>query len=404
MRRPATPVGGRASNSQVVATQPRSAGNPLGAIGGLLPLPVPDWSKPIILVLLLIAAALATRSRLATVRARRLEAQRAELVQDIDAMQCALVPAVPPRLGGLALSVAYRPAEGPAAGGDFYDAFTIGDTGVGVVLGDASGHGREALTRSALMRYTLRAYVEAGLEPRAALELVGQVLPDQTGEKFTTVAVGVYDTSAGTLTYAMAGHPPPIVVGQTAHDPVTVCSSPAVGWGMPTGRRQTTVSLPAGALVCFFSDGLTESRAGGRMLGRDGLEAMLRRDGPGASAPALVEQVRARAEDAADDMAACIIAPDPPRSASSLRVEQLELDARQLDASHAERFLEACHVSRNEIGPAVALARRIAAESGAAVLHVGVQPEPAHVTVTPRQAHSSAGETSPEARQALTPA
>lgn len=404
MRRPATPAGMRASSSRGIATQPRSAGNPLGALGGLLPLPVPDWSKPIILVLLVIAAALAIRSRLATVRARRLEAQRAELAQDVDALQSALVPAVPPRLGGLALSVAYRPAEGPAAGGDFYDAFPIGDAGVGLVLGDASGHGREALTRSALMRYTLRAYLEAGLEPRAALELAGQVLADQTGEKFTTVALGFYDTRAGTLTYAMAGHPPPILLGQAAHDPVTVCSSPAVGWGMPTGRRQTTVSLPPGTLACFFSDGLTESHAHGRMLGREGLEEMLRHGGPGASAPDLVERVRARADDAPDDMAACILAPDPPRSATALRVEELELDARQLERSHAERFLGACHVPTNEIAPAVALARRTAAETGAAVLRVGVQPAPTQVTVTPRQSHSNAGESVPEARQAPTPA
>jgi len=368
----------------------------------LLPLPVPDWSKPIILVLLVLAAALAIRSRLATVRARRLEAQRADMVEDLDAMQCALAPAVAPRVGGLAVSVAYCPAEGPAAGGDFYDVFPIGDAGVGVLLGDASGHGREALARSALMRYTLRAYVEAGLEPRAALELAGEVLSGQTGEAFTTVAVGVYDTSAGTLTYAMAGHPPPILVGLTAHDPVTACSSPAVGWGVPTGRRQTTVSLPSGALVCLFSDGLTESRSQGSMLGREGLEATLHRLGPGASAAELVEHVRARADDAPDDMAACIIAPDPPRSATALRVEELELDARQLEGSHAERFLEACSVARDEVAPAVALARRIAAESGAAVLHVRMQPAPAHVTVTPRQrAQSSASELSPEKREAL---
>ncbi len=243
-----------------------------------------------------------------------------------------------------------------------------------MILGDASGHGRAALARSALMRYTLRAYVEAGLEPRSALELAGQVLSDGTGEEFTTVAVAVYDTGTGTLTYALAGHPPPIVVGPTAHHPVTKSASPAVGWGMPTGRRQTTVSLPAGALVCLFSDGLTEARSRGRMLGREGLETRLRRLGPRASAGALVEGVRAGADGAPDDMAACIITPDPVRSASALRVEELELDGRQLDGGRAEEFLEACEVSRSERASLVAQARRVAAESGSPVLHVRAQP------------------------------
>jgi hypothetical protein len=312
------------------------------------------------------------------------------------------VPQVPGRLGGLAVSVAYQPAEGPAAGGDFYDLFLAAPGKVAMMLGDVAGHGHEALTQAALTRYTLRAYLQAGLEPRAALALAGRVLVDPLGERFATVAVGIYDTRSSTLTYALAGHPPPILDGFQAPEPVTVCSSPPIGWGAPTGNRQTTISLPAGAAACFFSDGLIEARSEGELLGRERLREILTDLGPEPTAAGLLEHVRAAAEGAPDDMVACLLSPEPTAASGSVHVEELEVDARALAKADVRRFLEACGVIAPEIVRTVELAAAITSASGSALLRVEVGATSSTATVTapgsgvPRSKTSRTPETADE--------
>ena len=390
--------GGSARNGAVPAIAPRGPGpgtrprvsakprasDPLDEIGRHIPLPipVPDWSKPIILVLLLLALWFAVRSRMAARRARRLEAQRTTLLHDVDVMQAALVPAIPARVGGVAVSVAYRPAEGPAAGGDFYDVFVPAPGRVALILGDVAGHGPEALTQAALMRYTLRAYLQAGMEPRAALALAGRVLADRKMEHFATVVVGVYNTGEGRLTYASAGHPPPILLGLQTREPLAICASPPIGWTVPTGRRQTTVSLPRGAVACFFTDGLIEARRGDDLLGQERLKEIVTELGSRPDAAKLLARVRAAALATPDDMAACILVPQMAGVAARTHIEELEADTQMLDRGQLQRFLETCLLPAAAVAHALGEASEIVAVSGTALARVELGPTTATVAVT----------------------
>jgi hypothetical protein len=357
---------------------------------------VPDWSKPIILVLLLLAILFAVRSRLATLRARRLEGQRETMLSDLDDMQAALVPAIPERLGGLAVSVAYRPADGPAAGGDFYDLFELEPGRVAIVLGDVVGHGRPALTQAALTRYTLRAYLQAGLEPRAALALAGSVLATPGEKRFATVVVAIHDGATGRLTYACAGHPPPIAIGFDAPEPITVCCSAPICCDLPTGCRQTTISLPEGAKLCFFSDGLPEARAGDDLLGRERLVEITRELGPSIGAPALLERIRSESTATPDDMVACIVsaaavaptAPAAPEESvaptaavvpasggetaatAGVQVEELEVEPHELAEPRVRYFLAACGFDSAGVTSLLAQAAEIADGAGTALLRI----------------------------------
>jgi serine phosphatase RsbU (regulator of sigma subunit) len=349
-----------------------SSSDPLSSLGRrlALPLPVPDWSKPIILLLLLLAIAFAARSQLAARRARRLERQRGVLLADLDAMQAALVPEIPAQIDALSVSVAYQPADGPAAGGDFYDLIALAPGKVAIVLGDVVGHGRDALTRAALTRYTLRAYLQAGLEPRAVLALASSVLTEPGEKRFATVVLGVYDNASGTLTYASAGHPPPISIGFDTPEPVTICSSAPLCCDLPTGLRQTTISLPAGGRLCFFSDGLLEARVPGGLLGRERLAELAREPGPPLAADALLERVGAVAQTARDDMIACVVSPTEPTPPPIATLEELEVDREMLESARVARFLQACGVGGNEAAALLAGAAKLIAADGAALLRI----------------------------------
>ena len=346
-------------------------------------IPTPIWIAMGLLALL--AALFFVRAYFVGRRARWLEQERTELKNDLGLLQEALLPDVRERFGGLEASVAYRPAEGPAAGGDFYDVFELGDGRVGIIVGDVCGHGREVVAATVRMRESLHAYLRATGEPRTAVQIAAQTLESDDRAELSTVVLAVYDNAKGTLTYACAGHEPPILVGPPAHEPVTVASSPPVGAGLVTGLRQTTVALPPGSLACFFTDGLVESRLhGDDLLGRDRLTKIVEELGDEASAKALLARIAETTERSPDDMAACIVrASEGSLSGGSARLEEFELDVNGGGEARARAFLEACGVPDAQIETVINTALAARGEFGGAMLRVRLSGDGGGVKVVP---------------------
>ncbi len=276
---------------------------------------VPPLMRLIVALLVALALALGARSGFIALRARRLEHHRRQLLDDVGLLQAALLPDVPAQLESVPVSAAYQPAEGPGAGGDFYDIFALPSGRLAIILGDVSGHGRAALPHTALIRFTLRAYLEAGLAPRVALDTAAAVLERQLSGVFATVLLATFDPDTHTLVFACAGHPPPVVVPLTPDSPpdptpwqaLTVSSAPPLGVGLRTGTRQTTLHFSAPSLVCFHTDGLTEARVSGDLYGEHRLRRALASLGPAATASSLLARVAATTDARPDDMAACLL-------------------------------------------------------------------------------------------------
>jgi serine phosphatase RsbU (regulator of sigma subunit) len=361
-----------AKRAQASSTQPALV-KTITKIVGVVPGPV----RILIGVLIALALALGLRSLLASIRTRRLVRQRGELLEDVGLLQAALLPDPPARLGPVGTSVAYRPADGPGAGGDFYDAFALADGRLAVIVGDVSGHGREALPHTALVRFTVRAYLEAGQSPADALQTAGVVLERQLAGSFATVIAAIYHPRERTLTYASAGHPPPVVLGEPAPDgsftrvaTVTACSAPPIGAGMRTGTRETVVSVPGAARLCFHTDGVTEARIGSELFGEARLARTLAALPANAGAAQLLDGVAAQSDARPDDMAACLLHVHGDSDAPAISSERIELDGESLAGGRVERFLRESGIEPRRAAATIDAARAELGRSSGAVLEL----------------------------------
>lgn len=345
--------------------------------------------------LALLTLALAGSSWATARKARRLRRQRETLLQEVGVLKAALLPSVP---GDTPVSIAYRPANGATAGGDFYDAFELPGDRTGLILGDVSGRVRDALARTTFIRYTLRAYLEADLEPRAVLKVGSDALADHLDGGFATVIVAVYERATGRFTYASAGHPPPVVAGSTQpYEPVTVCSAPPIGIGESTGFRQSTFTLTAGARACLYTDGVSEARVGGRLLGVGWLEGALEELPHTADADLVLDAIAEMADEVSDDMALCLITAAADAPAAGPRIEELEVDGHEAGDS-LERFLRACGVPLGEVPGILREAGEAARREGSATVRVrsgdfrpGVDVVPSNVVRLAERRSAAAG-------------
>jgi serine phosphatase RsbU (regulator of sigma subunit) len=273
--------------------------------------------------------------------ARDLARERVDLLADIEALESAVVPAVPEALGGLALSVTSSPAVGPISGGDFHDAFALSRDRVAVIVGDVAGAGRQALADAQLVRHAVRAYLEAGLDPRGAIAMTGTVVDEREEPLFASVIVAVHDRHDGTLTFASAGHEPPILV--TEHGaglPPVSGWSPPLGTNLETGRRQTTIPLPEGSAVCLITDGVTEARTEGERLGASRVIKWLSALGPGAMSSDIVARLREETDTAEDDATVCMMRALTPAATYAPRIEEALVEGG--DPTYLVRFLRDC--------------------------------------------------------------
>ncbi|HMK22460.1 MAG TPA: PP2C family protein-serine/threonine phosphatase, partial [Terriglobales bacterium] len=146
-----------------------------------------------------------------------------------------------------------------AIGGDWFDFIDLGNGRWGLVLADVSGKGTAAALLMSATRAMLRSLAENACTPAEVLTKLNRLLvEDFPSGRFVTMVYAVLDSQKSTLTYANAGHLPPLLVdGSGARFLETEM-------GLPLGIRhgtysEKTLSLEDKFRVALYSDGITEA-------------------------------------------------------------------------------------------------------------------------------------------------
>ncbi len=196
-------------------------------------------------------------------------------------IQQSLLPRSHPRIETLDMAAFYQTSK--RAGGDYYDFFELPDERWGIFLADVSGHGTPAAVLMAVLHALAHQFPGEPAAPDQVLSFINDQLALRytDGGTFVTAFYAVYHAKTRELHYASAGHNPPILIRAEGEGLVEYLPGTGLPLGIVAGTEYTDarVTLKPGDRLCFYTDGITETRGvdTAAMFGEDRLTDALRR-------------------------------------------------------------------------------------------------------------------------------
>jgi sigma-B regulation protein RsbU (phosphoserine phosphatase) len=173
-------------------------------------------------------------------------------------IQEGLLPKKIPQVKGLEVAGTWQPAS--VVGGDYFDVLKFSDSKIGVCIGDVVGKGMSAALLMANLQASFRAFAAEDVSPGALLEKLNEVVCNNiAADKFVTFWYCTIDTTENRLTYASAGHWPPILLHKSGDGvPLREGGTPL---GIFPGSKYEDRGFPlvAGDRLVLYTDGLTEA-------------------------------------------------------------------------------------------------------------------------------------------------
>jgi serine phosphatase RsbU (regulator of sigma subunit) len=235
--------------------------------------------------------------------------------EDLEAIQAALAPLGLPELPDVEAAAAFVPSE-HGVSGDFYLVTNGPDGSTVAIVGDVVGHGPPAARTATFVRAQLAAFAANTSDPATIMSLANEALLEHpAGELEPVSAICLrLQPADGTLSWALAGHPAPILL-PTLETLETPGATLLLGVQPELLLQTASRRLGADDGVLAYTDGATDVRQGGILLGREGLLRMLEPLG-GLSARALVQELERRViawsdGSIADDICILVLRPKP---------------------------------------------------------------------------------------------
>ncbi|MEV7558841.1 SpoIIE family protein phosphatase [Streptomyces sp. NPDC089795] len=160
------------------------------------------------------------------------------------------------------IDVVYQPAhQGLNVGGDWYSAIELPDGSLFVVVGDVAGHGMDSVGTMAQLRFTAKGMAVTGTPLTGILSRLNFLLL-HSGDSLTattaTVIMARYRPGTGTLTWARAGHLPPLLVREGRPRYLNPPEGVLLGATHDARYTEATLALGESDELFLYTDGLIE--------------------------------------------------------------------------------------------------------------------------------------------------
>jgi len=238
---------------------------------GTLIQPVPDFGLGLA-VRLTIFIAVAVVVSVVRERMAVLE-HSAEELEDI---RDALTPTKLIELRDVDVGTGFVPSD-HGVSGDFFLVTNGPDGSTVAIVGDVVGHGPEAARLATFIRARFAAFVANTSDPGELLSLANLALIDRPGSDHELVSAVClrYQSDGAELSWAIAGHPPPLRLPRL-QELGPIGSTFLLGANADLKLRTGSTALDTGEGVIAYTDGATDVRQDGVLLGLDGLTRLVK--------------------------------------------------------------------------------------------------------------------------------